>query len=286
MESSLGFSSAKEEDSDESKEKPAKHDNLDESFEVLASASTNSFNSLTSSSFCNKIDSNYHSFLSTDTELKNLSPMSHSLTSLTNDEDPWKASAIGIKCISYKPIGYVFLTRKILDLYTTDGKRKLEILYSYSKNYKEKVRIPTLGTSLNHCSFCDTITLDFDPESSLFDLIMEVQIITLCPNDILLRKKSKLSKSVKNEVAINASGSSSSSSDSETESETTLVTSTYDIQYHKDDNRPNLYEVLKSVNTNRRKNSFEEQKGKNIILLIKLKASKKLICFVIFIFKL
>lgn len=260
MDSSLGFSSVKEEESDEPKDKSSKHDNLNESFEALASLSMQSFNSL-SSSFYNKFDSNYHSFLSTDNDLRNLSSMSHSLTSLNNDDDPWKASAIGIKCISYKPIGYVFLTRKILDLYSTDGKRKLEILYSYSKKYKEKVKVPTFGTSLNHCSFCDTITLDFDPDSSLFDLIMEVQIITQCPNETILRKKSKLTRIVKNQN-INKNSSSSSSSESENEGETTYVTSTYDIQYHKDDNRPNLYEVLKAVNTNLRKNKFEEKKGK------------------------
>lgn len=235
--------------------------NLDDSFEVLASASTQSLNSL-SSSFYNKIDSNYHSFLSTD-ELRNASILSHSLASLSNDDDSWKASAIGIKCISYKPIGYVFLTRKIQDIHdSVDGKRKLEILYSYSKRYK-RVRYPMFGSSINHCSFCDNITLDFDPDCSLFDLIMEVQIITQCPNETILKKKSKLSRMTKSgSTAAVKSSSSSSSSESENEGETTFVTSTYDIKYHTRDNRPNVYEVLKNVNINRRKNSFEDKNGK------------------------
>jgi hypothetical protein len=95
-----------------------------------------------------------------------------------HDADAWKASSIGIKCISYKPVGYMFLTRRILDMYVTDGKHKLDVLYSYSKKFRNKVKIPSIGTSIKNCTFCDTITLDFDPESTMFDLVMEVQIIT------------------------------------------------------------------------------------------------------------
>lgn len=31
-----------------------------------------------------------------------------SMASLSGDEDPWRASSIGIKCVSYKPVGYVY----------------------------------------------------------------------------------------------------------------------------------------------------------------------------------
>ena len=128
----------------------------------------------------NKDDSNYQSLLSPDIDNFRSSPMSLSLTTLMDyDDSPWKASAIGIKCISKKPIGYVFLTRRILDLYSTDGKRNLEILYSYSKKYRNKIKIPKLASKINSCSFCDTITFDCNADSaSIFDLIMEVQIIT------------------------------------------------------------------------------------------------------------
>ena len=106
------------------------------------------------------------------------SSMYKSVTSLTNEDDPWRASSIGIKCINYRPTGYVFLTRRVMDLYTTDGKRKLDIIYNFSKKFKNKIKTPSIGTSLQNCSFCDTITIDFDPSSTFFDMIMEVQIIT------------------------------------------------------------------------------------------------------------
>lgn len=106
------------------------------------------------------------------------SPMYRSVTSIASEEDPWRASSIGIKCISYKPVGYVFLTRRVLDLYTTDGKRKVDIVYNYSKKYRNRIKTPSIGSHIENCSFCDTITIDFDPSSTLFDLIMEVQIIT------------------------------------------------------------------------------------------------------------
>lgn len=104
--------------------------------------------------------------------------MYRSITSIASEEDPWRASSIGIKCISYKPVGYVFLTRRVLDLYTTDGKRKVDIVYNYSKKYRNRIKTPSIGSHIENCSFCDTITIDFDPSSTLFDLIMEVQIIT------------------------------------------------------------------------------------------------------------
>jgi len=106
------------------------------------------------------------------------SPMYRSITSMASEEDPWRASSIGIKCISYKPTSYVFLTRRVLDLYSTDGKRKIDIVYNYSKKYHNTIKTPSIGSSMENCSFCDTITIDFDPSSTFFDLIMEVQIIT------------------------------------------------------------------------------------------------------------
>ena len=295
MDSSIGIfvggSSLKEEENEEAKENKTTTttSNLDESFELnLGSPSTHSFNSSLSSSVyqarvgvgggSSAFDSNYHSFLSADVDLKNnsLSPMSHSLTSLSADEqhDPWKASAIGIKCISYQPIGYVFLTRKILDMYSTDGKRKLEILYSFSKRYRNRIKVPAIGAKLNNCSFCDTITMDFDPDSSLFDLIMEVQIITQRPNSDLARRKSKLTttktvkKATTNEISEIISSSSSGSDSENSDNEITYVTSTYDIKYHKDEHRPNLYEVLKSVNSSPLKDSIEDNKGNFNLLII------------------
>lgn len=257
MDSNIG-SSLKEEDTEDAKEKSNKLSVLEESgFDTLASASTNSFNSL-SSSIYNKVDSNYQSFLSTDADIRN-STMCNSLTSLMSDDDPWKASAIGIRCISNKPIGYVFLTRRILDLYSTDGKRKLEILYNYSKKYKNKIKIPTLGSSINNCCFCDTITFDLDPDSTLFDLIMEVQIITQCAEEKnnLHKKKVKMKK----KEEINNLQSSSSGSESDNDNETTLVTSTYDIKYHNNEVRPDLYEVLNKMGKNSLKNWKEDDTG-------------------------
>ncbi|CAF0814066.1 unnamed protein product [Brachionus calyciflorus] len=96
-------------------------------------------------------------------------------------DDSWKPSALGIKCYSVKHDGYVFLTRKILDLSSTDGKRKIDVCYSYAKDYKNGHKIKPRGSNLQNCSFCDTVSLDFDPDSTLFDLVMEVQIITLAP---------------------------------------------------------------------------------------------------------
>ena len=133
-----------------------------------------------SSSLIDQIDSKGSTHLLNDFSQikKSLSPMYRSLCSLSDVDDPWKASSIGIKCINYKPVGSVFLTRRVLDLYVTDGKRKVDILYSYSKKNISKIKIPSIGSSIENCSFCDTITLDFDPDSTLFDLVMEVQIIT------------------------------------------------------------------------------------------------------------
>ena len=144
----------------------------------LSNPSLNSLDSVMSSSI-NDLNNNYSSLSSNNLYLNCCSsPMYHSITSIASEDDPWRASSIGIKCISYKPVGYVFLTRRVLDLYSTDGKRKVDIVYNYSKKYRNRIKTPSIGSSMNNCSFCDTITIDFDPCSTLFDLIMEVQIIT------------------------------------------------------------------------------------------------------------
>ncbi len=163
------------------------HDDTSPQDYALSNASINSIDSsLTSSSALKPHYASSSSLLHASNDFSffnaaNLScssPMYRSITSIASEEDPWRASSIGIKCISYKPVGYVFLTRRVLDLYTTDGKRKVDIVYNYSKKYRNKIRTPSIGSSMHNCSFCDTITIDFDPSSTFFDLIMEVQIIT------------------------------------------------------------------------------------------------------------
>lgn len=93
----------------------------------------------------------------------------------------WKPSSLGIKCYSQKTKGHIFLTRRILDVCSTDGKRKIEIEYNYSKNFEKDQGYKSKGSSIQNCSFCDTVSLDFEPESTFFDLLMDVQIITVAP---------------------------------------------------------------------------------------------------------
>jgi hypothetical protein len=157
--------------------------------------------------------------------------MSRSLCSLTEIDDPWQASSIGIKCINYKPIGSVFLTRRVLDLYETDGKRKVDIIYSYSKKANSIHKIPSRGTSIENCSFCDTITLDFDPDSTLFDLVMEVQIITQGASNKREESKSELKETTKKKVKIKTS-----EDDYEAE---TILKSSYDLSFTKGESKTN-----------------------------------------------
>ena len=141
--------------------------------------SKSSLLSPTSSTYDKKIHNNDQLlYVSQENLGSSLSSIYRSSTSLAHNEDPWKTSSIGIKCISYKPIGCVFLTRKIVELTDTDGKQKIKILYSYTKADGDKVKVPSIGSSIENCSFSDTITFDFDPDSTLFDLIMDVHIIT------------------------------------------------------------------------------------------------------------
>lgn len=169
------------------------------------------------------------------------SHMYQSMTSLTSAEDTWKASTLGIKCVSEKPSGHVLLTRRILDLCTTDGKRKIEILYNYSKKYQDKKKLPAKGASIQNCTFCDTISLDFDPDSTLFDMVMEVQIITQAPspnqkNDYVEYNESE-NKETEKSVLLNDTGQYSSESDDDEEE--SMITSVYDVKIRKS-NEPEI----------------------------------------------
>jgi hypothetical protein len=177
--------------------------------------------------------------------------MFRSMTSLSGDEDPWKASSIGIKCISYKPVGYMLLSRRILDLYATDGSHKIEIFYSYSKKFRNKIKIPSIGSSMRNCSFCDTITLDFDPDSTMFDLVMEVQIIT---QGATIDRKLKVRQDESGQLSLirerrkrksttptlsrvsglveQVSNSEESSNSSGSDDDNTVVFSSYDLKVH------------------------------------------------------
>jgi hypothetical protein len=100
-----------------------------------------------------------------------------------SDFNPWKVKAIGIKCISYKPIRYLTLTRCVLDVYTTDGNEdEIKIVKIYSKRYTTIHTIPSIGTRLNDFEISDVITIDIDGPSTFIDLVLEVQIITLGPS--------------------------------------------------------------------------------------------------------
>lgn len=108
------------------------------------------------------------------------------LQSFLNSNDQgylWQPSSLGIKCYSQKPKGHIFLTRRILDMCSTDGKRKIEIEYNYSKDFEKDQGFKSKGSSIQNCSFCDTVSLDFEPESTFFDLLMDVQIITVAPTN-------------------------------------------------------------------------------------------------------
>lgn len=220
MNASYAFKSKLEEEVQNEEEKVSKINKTNED-----NFMSSSLNSLSSSSSCNSLLNIGHT---TNQENKNEKVL-HSLSSIETNENTWKASSLGIKCISYKPNGYVFLTRRILDKYSTDGKRKLEILYNYSKNCRNEFKIPKSGTSLENCSFCDTVTLDFDPDSTLFDLVMEVQIITQGAKNDKNKDKIKRKRDEENQ---------SNSSDSE--NETTIVSSSYDLKYQKIENEPKI----------------------------------------------
>ncbi len=106
---------------------------------VLENPSNNSIDSIMFSSLnSEKNDENqYYPFERSCTLFK-------SIASLAPDVDPLHASSIGVKCINSKPVGYIFLTRRLLDVYMTDGQRKVEIVYNYSKKFKKrKMKIPS-----------------------------------------------------------------------------------------------------------------------------------------------
>lgn len=101
-----------------------------------------------------------------------------------NDNNPWKAKTIGIKCISYKPIRYLTLTRCVLDIYTTNGiEDEIRIVQIYSKRYTTTHTIPSIGTCANDFEISDTISIDIEGPSTFIDLVLEVQIIALGPTN-------------------------------------------------------------------------------------------------------
>lgn len=115
---------------------------------ILENPSFNSIDSMMFSSL-NSDKNEYNSLVACDDCINLFNDRSYSnfksITNLASNQDPFLASSIGIKCINFKPIGYVFLTRRLLDLYQTDGKRKIEIAYNYSKKIKKKTKVPALG---------------------------------------------------------------------------------------------------------------------------------------------
>ena len=187
-------------------------------------------------------------------------------TSLSNTEDPWKASSIGIKCVSYKPIGHVFLTRRVLDTYATDGKRKIDICYNYSKKATSKEKVPSIGTSIKNCSFCDTITLDVEPCAEVYDIVMEVQIIT---QGASLERHVKIGAVDKdgcpnNQITddlIESFKESCDDSDADSDSNETTITSNYDFKIRK----PNQnYETSLITGDNRNTECIENKNSNSI----------------------
>jgi hypothetical protein len=95
-------------------------------------------------------------------------------------DDPWKPCRVGIKSISYKPIGYIKLRKTILEVSSTDGKRKWDVYYNNKKVYSsDDIRVPMIGTSLRFCSFCDTVAIDIEAGCTYLDLFLEVKVISV-----------------------------------------------------------------------------------------------------------
>jgi hypothetical protein len=124
-------------------------------------------------------------------------------------DDPWKPSRIGIKSISYRPIGCIRLSKAVLEVSSTDGKRKWDVYYSFRKTYFADTKVPMIGTSLRYCSFCDTVAIDIDAGCTYLDLLMEVKIISVGamherPAKYRLKKRIK-KKSLSTESCANTS---------------------------------------------------------------------------------
>ena len=45
--------------------------------------------------------------------------------------------------------------QKILDQSSTDGRRKFDIMYNYSKSYENRQKVKSKGNTLQNCSFCE-----------------------------------------------------------------------------------------------------------------------------------
>ena len=101
-----------------------------------------------------------------------------SYDSLSTLENAWKPTKFGIKTISYRPEGFTYLTKSVLELYLTDGIGGIDIRYIYARNYRHAEKVPFIGTSIENCTICETITIDIEGPSTYFALILEVQIIT------------------------------------------------------------------------------------------------------------
>lgn len=247
---------------------------------LTTSDETNTEKSILENLSCNSIDSMMFSSLNSDKNDSNslivcddgnfyandYTSKFKTIKQLTPDEDPWLASSIGVKCYNYKPVGYVFLTRRLLDLYMTDGQRKVEIVYNYSKKSKKKMKIPSIGSSILNCSFCDTVTIDFDPCANLFDFIMEVQIITQgasLERQLKIRKKkhketTPVEKLMPTESKIETTNENSSSD----EDELVYFTSNYDFIKHKknSDLTSNTNEIRNDSNEKRTDNKESNYK--------------------------
>ena len=122
-------------------------------------------------------------------------------------------------------------------MYVTDGKRKIDILYNYSKKFSNRIKVPSIGTSMQNCSFCDTITLDVEPCGQVFDVVMEVQIIT---QGATLKRDDEISEVDKDNPENNLKNNNSNENntsivkandeeDDDDCGETTTITSNYDF---------------------------------------------------------
>lgn len=164
---------------------------------------------------------------------------------INDTEYTWKPSTLGIKCISEKPKGHIFLTRRILDLCSTDGKRKIEIEYNYTKDYKNKQEFKSKGSSIQNCSFCDTVSLDFEPESTYFDLLMDVQIITVVPANSGSSVMNKIENCLKPElVSYTDTGQ---KLELNNDDEETQIFSSYNLKYSKQELNSNDNKLSQST---------------------------------------
>ncbi|RNA05365.1 hypothetical protein BpHYR1_026670, partial [Brachionus plicatilis] len=187
-----------------------------------------------------------------------------SFLSTHEPEDTWKPSSLGIKCFSQKPKGHIFLTRRILDLCSTDGKRKIEIEYNYSKNFQNEKEFKSKGSSIQNCSFCDTVSLDFEPESTFFDLLMDVQIITVAPEN--LKHLNKIEDTRPPELVSYTDTGQELEIDSDCEE--SRIYSSYNLRYSKQEPTSNDHELCQP-SEDQLKDDYEILNGNGQKLIIK-----------------